>query len=456
MSSSFRPPAVSRSDEIDFFALFHHLWKQKLLIIFVAFVVTLLAVGYAYTAIPEYRVSSVLRPAAINELDALNRSEIYQLPPGVALTRVGAALESYDTRLGFFRANQELFKSFERPGRTLEQSFEEFNRNSIRLVLPDPKKADSLSAYIKLEMNYPRGIDGVSILNGFIDYAITNERKQIAADLNVIVKNRLSELKGKLNAARSGYDIEKEAKIASLSESDQLRRAQLQDELKALRAQLKSQRMDRMAQLDEAIGIAKSLGIQKPTTPSSMGDSGRDGASSVMRTEINNQKIPLYFMGVDALEAERNALRKRKSDDFTEGRIGQIAKELQLLQSNRQIEVLNSRENEDLFLAGVQPLRAEEARLRNLNLDISRLKLVTIDQQALEPLAPIKPRKLLIVAIGMLLGGALGLIFAYVRHVVVAARALPAAQYHTIEGGTISGPALVESSQAERLKPPVC
>ncbi|NMY95201.1 Wzz/FepE/Etk N-terminal domain-containing protein [Pseudomonas proteolytica] len=454
MSSSFRAPAIPRSDEVDLFALFRLLWRQKLLIVSVIFLMTLIAVSYAYTATPEYRVSSVLRPAAINELDALNRSEIYKLPPGVALTRVGAALESYDTRLGFFRANQALFKSFERPGRTLEQSFEEFNRNAIRLVLPDPKKADSLSAYIKLEMNYPRGIDGVSILNGFIDYAIANERDQIAADLNVIVKNRLNELKGKLDAARSGYDIEKEAKIASLSEGDHLRRAQLQDELKALRAQLKNLRMDRMAQLNEAIGIAKSLGIQKPTTPSSMGDAGRDGVPSVMRTEINNQKIPLYFMGVDALEAERTALRQRKSDDFTDGRIGQIAKELQLLQSNRQIEVLNSRENEDLFLAGVQPLRAEEARLRNLNIDISRLKLVTIDQQALEPLAPIKPRKLLIVAIGMLLGGILGLVLAYVRHLVSAARDLPAVQYHTIEGEAIAGPPAVEGAQVECLKPP--
>ena len=72
---------------------------------------------------------------------------------------------------------------------------------------------------------------------------------------------------------------------------------QLQDELKALRAQLKTIRFDRIVQLDEAIGIAKSLGIRKPTTPSALGDAERSG-SSVMRTEVNNQQIPLYFIGV--------------------------------------------------------------------------------------------------------------------------------------------------------------
>jgi LPS O-antigen subunit length determinant protein (WzzB/FepE family) len=444
VSSSFRAPPVSRSDEVDFSALFHLIWKQKYLIIFVACVVTLIAAAYAFTATPVYQVSSVLRPAAINELDALNRSEVYQLPPGMALTAVGAALESYETRLNFFRANQKLFKSFERPGRTLEQSFEEFNRSSIRLVLPDPKKADSLSAYIKLEMNYPAGIDGVAILNGFIEYAIASEQQRIASDLNIIVKNRLNELKGKLDAARSGYSVDKEAKIASLTEADQLRRAQLLDELTALRAQLKNQRMNRMAQLDEAIGIAKSLGIKKPSTPSSLGEMSRDTGSNVMRTEITNQAIPLYFMGVEALEAERTALLQRKSDDFTDPRIGQIAKELQLLKSNRQIEVLNSRENEDRFLAGVQPLRAEEARLRNLNMDMTRLKLVTIDQQALEPLSPIKPRRLLIIAFGMIFGVVLGLALAFARHIVKTSVATARQKYVAVEASPIGSSREVE------------
>lgn len=403
MSSSFRAPPVRSSEEVDFSVFFDGIWRQKKLIMLITAGAGLIAAAYAFLATPEYEVSSVLRPSAINELDALNRSEVYKLPPGDALTRVGAALESYDTRLKFFRSNQKLFKEFEQPGRTLEQSFEDFNRNSINLALPDPKSS-ALSAYIKIEMTYPAGIDGVAILNGFVDYAIATERDQIAADMTVIVKNRLREIEGKLSAARSSYEVDKEAKIVTLGESDTLRRAQLQDELKALRNQLKTLRSDRMAQLNEATGIARSLGIKKPSTPSSLGDPDRSGSGSVMRTEVNNQQVPLYFLGVDALEAEKAALMQRKSDDFTEGRIAQIAKELQLLQANREIEVLKLRQNEDLFLAGVQPLRAEEVRLRNLSIDMSRLNLVTIDKRALEPLQPVKPQKLKIILFGLILG----------------------------------------------------
>jgi len=445
VSSSFRAPPVPSSGEIDLVALFKVVWEQKRLLLLVTAGVGLIAAAYAFLATPVYSVSAVLRPAALNELDALNRSEVYQLPPSEALIKVGASLESYDTRLAFFRANQKLFKAFERPGRTLEQSFEAFNRNSINLVLPDASKKNSLSAYIKLEMNYPKGIDGVAILNGFVDYAIANEREQIAADLQVIVKNRLNELKGKLDSARSSYDIEKEAKIASLKEADSTRRAQLQDELKALRSQLKTQRSDRMAQLNEAIGIARSLNIQKPTTPSSLGESVRSGASSVMRTEINNQQIPLYFMGVEALKAELTALQQRKSDDFTEARIAQIAKELQMLATNREIEVLNRRENEDIFLAGVQPLRAEVTRLNNLNIDMSRLKLVAIDQQALEPLSAAKPNRLLVVTLGLLLGAIIAVCIALARHAFRVASVNSRMQV----AASLSAPALGEAARVQ-------
>jgi len=404
VSSSFRAPAVTTSAEIDLLEISKFVWQQKKLLLLVALGGGLIAASYAFLATPEYKISTVLRPAAVNELDALNRSEIYQLPPSEALIEVGSALDSYDVRLAFFRENQRLFEKFVEPGRTLEQSFEEFNRNSIRLILPEAEKKNTLRAYVKLEMTYPKDIDGVAILNGFVDYAINVKRMQISLDLNTIIKNRISELKGKFESARSNYSVEKEARIASLREADSVRHAQLQDELKALRSQLRNLRNDRIAQLSESISIAKSLGIHKPTTPSSLGEQMNTNAASVMRTEISNQQVPLYFMGTEALKAELAALHLRRTDDFTDSRIAQIAKELQMLAFNREVEVLSARKNEDVFLADVQPLRAEIARLSNLSIDVASLKLASIDQQALEPLKPSSPNRLFVVTFGVFAG----------------------------------------------------
>ena len=79
MSSNFRTPPTPPADEIDLYALFLSVWRQKFIVCTVALIVTLLSGVYAFTITPEYKVSSILRPAAINELDALNRSKIYEL-----------------------------------------------------------------------------------------------------------------------------------------------------------------------------------------------------------------------------------------------------------------------------------------------------------------------------------------------------------------------------------------
>lgn len=403
------------SDEIDLAALFHALWEQKLLIALVTVLVGMLAAAYAYLATPEYQVQSVLRPAAIKDLDALNRTGVYELTPKQAMQRVGASLESYDSRLEFFRANQGLFEALRQPSRSLEQTFESFNQQAFKMLLPDAKKADSLSSSVGIQLTYPQDVDGVALVNGLVEYAFQIERERIAADLVVVIQNRLNQLDAQMAAARASYEASNDARIAKLQEADNLKRANLQDELKALRQQLKTRRDNRVAQLDEAIRIAKALGISKPATPSSLGEGERVTQGNVIRTEVNSQQIPLYFMGSETLEAERNALLQRRSDDFTEPRIAQIAKELQLLANNRQIEVLSKRENEDLFLKDLASWRGEAARLRNLDVDVSSLKLASIDQVALEPLRPIKPKKALILGLGLVLGGMLGLFIALLR-----------------------------------------
>ena len=378
-------------------------------------VTALMAFGYVLFAKQIYQTSSLLRPAAINELDALNRSQVYTLPAADALLKVGLALESYENRLNFFRDHPDLFKPLLQPGRTLEQSFEVFNRDAITLVQPASNKDNSESSYLRLELTYPASLDGVAILNGFVDYAINKQREQISADLKVIISNRLRELDAQINAARSSYLSDKQGKIASFLEADTLQKARLEDELKALRLQLKIEREARIQQLDEAIAIAKSLGITRPTTPSAMADAAQGSSSRLVRTEITSQSIPLYFMGSQALQAERAALLKRTTDDFTDDRISQIRKNIQLLEVNRQVEMLGKRSNEDVFLKDIEPLRAEVVRLGRLNTDMSHLGLASIDRKAQVPTDPVKPKKALIVALAVVLGLLLGLTIATVR-----------------------------------------
>ncbi|WP_256679822.1 GNVR domain-containing protein [Pseudomonas sp. Q1] len=51
-------------------------------------------------------------------------------------------------------------------------------------------------------------------------------------------------------------------------------------------------------------------------------------------------------------------------------------------------------------------------RLRNLNINSSDVKLVSIDRRAEAPLAPIKPRRGLIIVLSLIIGLTVGLLFA--------------------------------------------
>jgi len=405
---------TSPNDEIDLVELFRALWRQKVLIVGITLLVTALAACYAFLATPYFETRTYLRPVPQSNLDQLNETGIYKLTPEEAINRVASGLSSYDNRLDFFMNNQELFPNIRDDSDRLEQAFAEFNEESFEMLFPDPKRTDNRSAFVGLKLTYPEGVAGASVVNAFVAFVLDRE---IAEDVESLISNRLASLEMNIEAQRANYNASKEAKIATLLENDALKRAQLQDELSTLRDELKTRRTNRIQQLNEAISIAESLGIRKPTSPTAMSDSAR-GNTQVIRTEVTNRETPLYFMGTEALTAERDALVGRKSDDFIEPRIAEIQSELAMLENNREVEILRSREGEDLYLSNLAELREEAARLKGIKLDTDRLRLVRLDQPALESSNPVKPKKAMILALGLVLGGMIGVFVALVRSLV--------------------------------------
>jgi len=408
---------TSPNDEIDLIELFRALWRQKVLIVGITLLVTALAACYAFVATPYFETRAYLRPVPQSNLDQLNKTGIYKLTPEEAINRVASGLSSYDNRLDFFMNNQELFPNIREDSERLEQAFAEFNEESFEMLFPDPKRTDNRSAFVGLKLTYPEGVAGASVVNAFVAFVLDLERREIAEDVKSLISNRLASLEMNIEAQRANYNASKEAKIATLLENDALKRAQLQDELSTLRDELKIRRTNRIQQLDEAISIAESLEIRKPTSPTAMSDSAR-GNTQVIRTEVTNREPPLYFMGTEALTAERDALVSRKSDDFIEPRIAEIQSELAMLKNNREVEILKSREGEDLYLSNLAELREEAARLKGIKLDTDRLRLVRLDQPALASSNSVKPKKAMILALGLVLGGMIGVFVALVRSLV--------------------------------------
>lgn len=137
----------------------------------------------------------------------------------------------------------------------------------------------------------------------------------------------------------------------------------------ALRNTAKQRREDRIAALEEALQIAEGTGIE-----------------SVPLSNWQNFSAPEYMRGAKAIRQELNVLKKRESDD-------PFIKELRSLQES--LEFLN-----------------------RVDVSPDNVAVFTLDNAAQIPETPIKPKKTLILALGLVLGGMLGVFIALVRRLV--------------------------------------
>ena len=133
----------------------------------------------------------------------------------------------------------------------------------------------------------------------------------------------------------------------------------------------------RKLNLDEAQQIARAVGQLDPVYSKS--------------DILGSFKPPLYMYGLKALNAEENALNSREN----------IAKGLP--------------HGEEHFIAGLPKILFNINKLTNISIDYSRVELAVVDEPALEPLNPIKPKKKLIVILASLAGGFIGLMIALIR-----------------------------------------
>ncbi len=135
-----------------------------------------------------------------------------------------------------------------------------------------------------------------------------------------------------------------------------------------------AERQDEIIQLKEALKIANAIGLVNPSLPD--GKATQEGANYVDRNLT-------YMRGSKALKSQIETLEKRKDDHA--------------------------------FVPSLQNLIAQLNLLNALPLNFDQAEIIKIDKTALTPDTPIKPKKTLIVLIGIVLGGMLGVFAALVR-----------------------------------------
>lgn len=145
-------------------------------------------------------------------------------------------------------------------------------------------------------------------------------------------------------------------------------------QIKSLIEAAKREREDKIKQLKEALYVADSIGLDVQSLQS-------DKASLGGNRYIDNDLI--YTRGAKALRAQLGVLEERASDES--------------------------------FIPGLSGIKTQLEILQAYQLDDTNISVVTIDEAARVSNTPIKPRKILIVAVAVILGGMLGVFAALIR-----------------------------------------
>jgi len=179
-------------------------------------------------------------------------------------------------------------------------------------------------------------------------------------------------------AERAGAAAEKEM-ISNITREAEVRVRNLGQQITTLQEAEHRVRQDSITRLREALAVALAIGLENPPIISG-------NLSAEVSAGMDGQLT--YMRGSKALKAEIQNLESRKSDDP--------------------------------FIGSLRALQIKQSFYKDLQVSPSAVSVYRQDGPIEQPDLPIKPKKGLIILLGLFLGCVLGFMIALVRHFVIA------------------------------------
>lgn len=305
-------PYSPQEDEINLIDLWRILARRKVLVVTIAFVALIASIGYAILTVPAplFRVQAVLSPPLPIQLDDL----VAVGSPNFIFTAYVKNLQSQEMQQKFFN-NQGAVKG----------GIGNFNF-TVKSRAPSPHSGDSLPV-----------LDSVTVS------AEGTNAIMLAKSVNEFVNM-----------------VDKETVRQMIRNS----KAKLIDDITRMRLIARQDREIKIAKLEDAILIAKKLGIK-----------------NIMAGE------PPFMRGSKALSVEVLVLRQRKDDD--------------------------------IYISGIVSKKDKLLRLNSIDLDPSHVSIVHLNQAPMVPTHPIPPKSRHIIVKGLVGGLVLGVVAAFLLEFIV-------------------------------------
>jgi len=410
-------PIQSSHDEIDLFELMETIWQGRLKIALVALLCMLLGAAYAFTATQWFETNFKISVSKAEVFYGVNNSELVDVTPQTALQGVRQKLLSAENFKDFYLESSVAQELLILPENATKEQFAYsiFDSQISEIVMKIKKGEDKpLNPFVEFKYTYPEVVEGDQLLTAYLSWSDALVKSEWVATFNVTRENELLLNQKKMQTMLNEYNKDIEIKGVQSSESYKYKRIVLHDQLKALKNQLIKKNQQRVLVLSENISIAKRLGFKKPTTPADVKEIRSSSPVSSSGVEIINSeysgldKLPMYYRGYESLEAEKIELNNRKKDKFPSAAIVDMEKQLALLEKDREIEKLLSRENPQAFIKEYVALEKRNAHLNTLQIEVDDVALYELDSKPMASQKSIKPKKLLILVLAAFVGLMMG------------------------------------------------
>lgn len=353
-----------QDDEIDLFDLVDDIREKWYLVLGYFFVGVVLAVVYALNASPLYKTELVLRDAPASDLLTFNQPALrttLQLVSSEKKDESGDPVELSNKPV-FELSSGDAFMGVRAVVRsaTARKAFYQTILSSDNPKIKKLLYNDELTE----EQNFAKFLE-------LFSFADSNSKTDQDLFLEVTIE---------LGDAELARDLLNDyVDFALLRYENQIRQElgrKVQSQLQlnqswasSFRDAYESEKARRIALLDEAAAVAVSIGQTKPFYNTN--------------DVVVSSEPPLYMMGELALKREAEQLKQR-----------------------------SNKASEDVFIEGMSAIRGSISTLEDMKVDWESVNFALIDQPALLPIKPIKPRKALIVALGGVGGFMFGLLAA--------------------------------------------
>ncbi|MFW5443123.1 MAG: Wzz/FepE/Etk N-terminal domain-containing protein [Methylococcaceae bacterium] len=401
------PAMYQKEDEIDLYKLFSSIFSQWELLGTITLAGTLLAV-FAVLIMPrQYEAVIQIAKPTQEDIKAINTRGYISYSPEQIFIRLYEQVRSADHLQGYIKQGDWYKRVFPDVAEDAseEQLFSEiYSTFEAEILRPKTIKKDIETSVPKLISIKMAGADEgtlVEFINGYAVYTNGYLLEQIEEKGKYSLSLEIEKHQKTIAVLRLDAKVRREFLITKLEAQNKEKITSLENEKKMLLTKAVADKASKIAVLDEAYNIAKTMGIKKPTTLDALATENKSSKTLVSMGANNNQIHAL--MGTIYLKSELETLKNRQNDGLFITKLAQIDKQIEDIKHDEQLIALKERKSDDPYITELAGLFKQVDQLNRLTFDFSAVQLYRLDQAAYADGIAEKPNRKLIVAVGFVL-----------------------------------------------------